>query len=413
MRIALALFLSACTAQSACPPADLAPPSREPAYAYVASDWGSSSAIGLLDRDGAVITDAWMDSGSAPPHIVAALSGDVVLGSAPLAPCVLTVIDRYGTDVLTFLDACGDEPLLGQLDVGSSFRANPQDAIALDDRRALVSRHNPNLVPDAAELERGNDLLEIDWRAQRILSRIDLGALDVQSDGEHIYARPQRMVRVSAGSHEAIVVGLARLSWDFKLPGPGAIAIVDPSTLDVRALELAGLVNCGEVDAIPDRTDRALVTCQGDADVDGEARRDGAGLVLLEMASDGTIGVLARWNAVDHADQPIFNTWSVPIGADRTISTAMGDLRASVPDRVAMIAFDGSAPKPLFEADTAFVIGDGAFDPGASVLLLPDSERGTIRRFAMAADGSGSELDPIEAAGCRGLPPREVRRLSP
>jgi hypothetical protein len=383
VRIAVALLV-ACGAP--CPPADLAPLDREPAFAFVASDY-ASSAIGLLDRDGEVITEAWLDSGTTTPRIVATLSGDVVLASSPIAPCTLTVIDRFGTNVLTFLDACADEPLLGQLDVG----LNPQDVIALDDRRALVSRHDPSF-----EEADGSDLIEIDWRAPRILSRVDLSALD---RGE-AYARPQRMVRL--GDH--VVVGLARLSADFMVAGPGAVAIVDSTTLEVTELAIPDLANCSEVDAMSE--DRVIVTCLGPSFVREDERRAGAGVVFLERSADG-IEITGTWRAADHPGAPVFNTGSVPISSECAVTTAMGDERDDIHDRVGVICVEGDVPV-LFEADDAFVIGDGAFDDGAHVLLLPDADHTTIRRFAM---DEREELDAIDVRGCRGLPPREVRPL--
>src|SRR5690606_36446605 len=151
-----ALLELACAEPTSCPPADLAPIAGEPAYAFVGSDY-ASSVIGVLDADGNLLCEAWIDSGTVTPTLVPAVSGDTVLGG-PLAPCVVTVIDR-DADVLTFLDACAErDVLLGQLDVGPTFYANPQDAIAIDETRALVSRSQPNLRPGADELERGNDL---------------------------------------------------------------------------------------------------------------------------------------------------------------------------------------------------------------------------------------------------------------
>jgi hypothetical protein len=312
--------------------------------------------------------------------------------------------------VITFLDACGDPAVLGQIDVGPSFDANPQDVLAIDAQRALVSRHEPNLHPSAAELERGSDLLLIDWRAGRVLSRVDLSELDVVGDGEHMYARPARMALVRRGEAEAIVVGLARLSEDFRRAAPGAVAIVDPVTLRATEIALDGLVNCAEVDAVPDVPAMAMVTCQGPTFFsDPEARRAGAGVVALEIGDNGAVLVRSSWRAADHPDSPVFNTWSVPISRDRVVTIAMGDDGAGLGDQAGLIELRGTEP-PLvvMEAADAFVLGDGAYDAGAGILLLPDAHDGAIRRFVV--DGL-VELAPIETSPCRGLPPREVRRI--
>lgn len=403
---ALLFLLVGCAEPVSCPPADLAPIEGEPAYAFVASDY-ASSAVGILDADGDVLREAWIDSGTTPPGIVAAVSGDVVLGSSPLAPCVVTVIDRSGTDVLTFLDACSDDVLIGQLDVGPSFYANPQDAIAIDETRALVSRSEPNGQPGAAEIERGNDLLVVDWRAGEILSRIDLSALD-HAQGERVYARPERMALLENEDARVVVVGLARLTGHYTV-GPGALGIVDLATLEPRALELEGLSNCREVDAVPGAPNAAFVTCNGTSFGTADDRREGAGVVALALEPDGGVSVRAVWRAADHPDAPVFNTWTVPLSAERVVAIAMGDVGRELDDRAAVLAFDGE-PEMLVEADDAFVLGDGTFDAERGLLLLPDARAGTIRRFAME---SARELEPAVASACRALPPREIRRIAP
>lgn len=405
--LALAGALVACAEPASCPPADLAPLTGEPAYAFVASDY-ASSAIGILDAEGDVLREAWIDSGTIAPRIVPAVSGDVVLGSTPLAPCVLTVIDRSGTDVLTFLDACAeDEVVLGQLDVGPTFYANPQDAIAIDDTRALVSRSEPNRRPDAPELERGNDLLVVDWRAPRILSRIDLGPLD-HVDGERAYARPERLALLENGAARVVVAGLARLTGSFSA-GPGAVALIDLATLEPRALELEGLANCREVDAVPGAPEAAIVTCNGASFGTATDRREGAGLVALALDAAGEVRVEAIWRARDHRELPVFNTWTVPLSDARVVTVAMGDAGGGPHDAAGVLALEGGV-SPFVTAGEAFALGDGAFDPQRDLLLLPDARAGAIRRFAMT---SARELEPADVSACRALPPRELRRIAP
>ncbi|MBW2464148.1 MAG: hypothetical protein JRH11_21040, partial [Deltaproteobacteria bacterium] len=93
----------ACSDEPPCPPADLPPTGPEARWAIVTSDY-FSTAVGLLREDGTVLDEAWVDSGSAPAGIVAALSGDVALPSAPSGPGELLVIDRFGVDVVSRFD---------------------------------------------------------------------------------------------------------------------------------------------------------------------------------------------------------------------------------------------------------------------------------------------------------------------
>lgn len=401
---AAVLALTACVEPASCPPADLAPIDGEPSYAMAASDY-ASSAVGVLDARGEILREAWIDSGTVEPRIVPAVSGDIVLASRPLAPCVVAIVDRSGTDVLTFLDACASEDVvLGQLDVGPTFYANPQDVVGIDDTRALVSRSEPNLLPDAPEMERGNDLLVVDWHAGQVLGRVSLDALDSMG-GERAYARPGRLALLERGEARVVVAGLARLTRDFMVPGPGAVAIVDVATLEARALAMEGLTNCHEVDAVPGAPAHAIVTCNGAPFSTVEGRRDGAGVVAIELDERGDVHVRARWRAADHPGAPVFNTWSVPLSAEQVVTIAMGG--GSEPDRAGLITL-GAGATVLFEAERPFVLGDGAYDPVNELLLIPDAHDGVIRRFAM---GEQSELAPVLASRCRGLPPREIRPI--
>lgn len=412
----LALALVGCgTPDGACPAADLAPLDEPPAYAVVNTDY-ASTAIALLDADGELLREAWLDSGTVPPSIVAGLGGDVVLSSAPLDACVLTLVDRFRADVLTFLDVCTDDPgavVIGQVDVArDGATSNPHDVVAIGDGRALVSRHAPE----------ANDLLVVDWRAGAVGERIPLGSLDVEVTVEdaagapevvRAYARPSRMVRLRAGGTARVVVGLARMDRSFMTTGPGAVAVVDADTGAVEAVPLEGLEACDEVDAVPGHPALAAVSCGGRAFTGEEGRRAAAGVAILELRPDGVVRVRERWRAADHPVQPVFNTWTVPLGPERVVATAMGDFSLGLDDRVGVLSMDDADPTPLLmEAGDAFVIGDGAFDPDRGLLLLPDADAGVVRRFEVTADGSFLERDPVDTAGCRGLPPREVRALA-
>ena len=395
--LGLALWVGCATPEGVCPGAAL---TAEPgaAFALVSSDYASTS-VALLDERGAPLTEAWIDSGSAPPGIVASLSGDVAVASVAVDPCVVAVIDRFGTDVISFLDHCAGA-VVSQVDVGSSFRANPHDVLPLGGRRVLVSRHEPNPDPDADERERGDDLLIVDWREGRVVSRIALSSAALTQDGERLHARPSRMAWLG----ERVVIGLARSTTDFMVTGPGAVALLDPESGALEVIPLDGLAGCDEVDS-GDAT--VLVTCGGPAFVDEDARRERAGLALL-AEEGGVIRVRHTWRAAAHPALPAYNTWGIPVGADRAVVTAMGDLSRGIHDRVGVIDLATGHAEALLEAGSALVIGDGAWDPVAEMLLIPDAHEGTLRRF------TGAGLDPLsrmEVDGCRGLPPREVRPI--
>lgn len=397
MRVALALALACgCTAPSGdCARADLALPPRAPAYALVASDY-SSSAIGLLDTDGSVITAAWLDSGARPPGVVAALSGDVVLPTAPFAPCTVVLVDRFGTDVVSWLDPCGGEPVRGQLDVGRSLASNPHDVLRVG-AAAWVTRYGVGLGAAADSIERGNDVVVVE--GGRIARRIDLGAL--ADDGE-TFARPDRMARIGPAGAEQVVVGLGRLSADFMRTGPGAVALVDPRTLEARLVPIAGLSGCGELDPIGEVV---VVTCQGEAFGDAAARRARAGVVALGLDGAGGLVERAAFRAAEHPSLPVPTGPTIALAEDRWLTVAFGDIPAGTPDRALGIA-RGQAEVWLEAAP--FTLGEGVYDAAHDLLLLPDAGASVIRRLR----GDGTEREPIDATGCHGLPPREIARVA-
>jgi hypothetical protein len=375
-----------------------------------------------LDEEGGLIDEAFVDSGTVPPGIVAALSGDVALPTSPVAPCVLTLIDRFRVDVVTFADVCGSGGVLAQINVGTAASStNPHDVLGLDGTRALVSRHRPQ-YGEHSDSGAGNDLVVVDWSRRRSTSQIDLSSLDtevaievVNGDGEtvtmvvHVYARPSHMVKLKSDSTERVVVGLARLDRTFMTAGPGAVALVDLATGQVLPLELPRLAGCGEVDPVPGRTDLAVVTCGGMAFVDEDSRRAQAGLVVLKLAVDGSVTVQSSWRAADHPWEPVYNTSTVPIDSNQVVVTAMGSNSGTV-DRVGIISTEGDETIRLLDAEDAFVIGEGYYDPSRRMLLLPDASGGVVRRFRRDSLGF-HEIEPVDTAGCRGLPPRQIRPL--
>ncbi|MEZ4339843.1 MAG: hypothetical protein R3B82_24750 [Sandaracinaceae bacterium] len=391
--VASALLLAGCVADDGCGD-DLARPPTPPTFAVVSSDY-TSTAIGLLDADGTVLTASWVDSGTARPGIVAALSGDVVLPSAPFGPCNVVLVDRYGTDVVSWLDPCADEAVVGQVDVGSSFDSNPHDVLRVGGS-AWVTRYraNPAAAPGAPDA--GDDIAIVE--GGRVARRIDLAAF---GDGE-ARARPDRMARLGSPGEDVVVVGLARSSEDFMRAGVGAVAVVDPRTLEARLHFVDGLVACGEVDPVGDAV---VVTCQGPPFADEEGRRPGAGVVAYRLEG-GALVEVAAYRAVEHPDAPVPAGPTIPLAADAWITVAWGDVLEGRPDRLLSLTADEA--RVLLEA-SAFTLGDGTYDAAHDLVLVPDADAGVIRR--LRADGT--ERASVDATGCHGLPPREVRRVLP
>jgi len=402
--VALALG-PACGTDPPCPAAALDVLEATPAWAVVTSDF-TSTAIALLDDEGALVEEAWVDSGSAEPGIVAALSGDVALPSRPLATGELTLIDRFGVDIVSRFDLTRGT-VIAQLDTqldasagGGGFRANPQDVL-LDGGSLLVSRFQPNLDPGAPELDRGNDLVWVDEGGPR--ARIAFDALDTDVDGVRIYARPGRMARLG----DSLLVGLGRLDADFAISGPGAVAVVSGEPPTVSAIALDGLSNCPELRGNP-TGDAVIVLCAGDTFALAEDRRAGAGVARIVEGRSGP-SVSEIWRAVDHPAAPVPTGTPVPLGGARVAVPALGE--AAGGDQIAVVDLVSEEIAVGYVAEDAFVIGAGGYDPATRLLLVPDANVGILRFHV--DELALTPLAPIDVSPCRGLPAREVGALSP
>ena len=391
-------------------------------FAVVASDYTSTS-IALLDRDGSVLMRDFVHSGSATTGLVTALSGDVVLPTRSGDRGILTLLDGFRTDVITRIDPASGE-VLGQLKThtpdgstdGRSYSSTPQDYVDLDASTAWVSRFEPNLDPDAAELDRGIDLIQVDPSDFALgTERIDLSGFNAIAERTNpdtqareqvtVYARPSRMVRL--GTHA--VVGIARLSRSFDALGEGMGAWVDLEARTARSVELPGLRNCAIVVPVPDDPTRVAVACAG---FFLEVQREHAGLAVLVVA-DGELSVERTWRAADDAQAPMTVIGLIALGASDLLAAAPGDAetqdgegRVTMPatrDRLYRIDLASGEQRPVFEAGGRYVIGDGSFDPRQRLVLVPDASTDAdgrpsagVRRFVLGDDGELEALDVIE-----------------
>lgn len=410
----LPMLGAVCDVEPPCGRGELAPLPRKPTYAVVSSDY-LSTAIALLDEEGDPITDAWLDSGTTRPGLSLTLN-DVVLPSMPLEEDALTLIDRLGVDVITRI-AMPNGEILGQIpttpsqrDGRATFRANPHDVLPLGRGKALVSRFEPNLDPNAGPLERGSDLLVVELEGGANVDAISLSALDGHVDvagaATHAYARPSRMMWVGP----RIVVGLARLSTDWKA-APGAIAIVDPETKEVVPLDLPGLASCSSVVPIPTREDAVIVVCSGRPFTDLEGRREHAGIAVITVDAEGLARIERLIRAAEHPSIPVMTGGVVALDARAFIYVAMGDDRVGLPDRLVYYDLAREEHQLVLEAESAFVLGRGSYDPTTNLLLVPDANVG-IHRFRVR-EGGLAPLGVTSVSRCSGLGPREIAALAP
>lgn len=287
------LAQSACQRPSACTPAGLPPETRAAFAVLTVDERYDATAIALLDADAELLHEAWVDSGSTPAGISSTLHNDVVLPSKALPLAGLWVISRLGRNSISRFDLASGAARgqwSSQAEQGAAFGSNPQDLASLRADSVWLTRYGRNFAPDAAPHDRGNDLVELDAESGRILQAISLEAADQVlateqramegSDDEtaspalpaeagepgeerrpssqtNIFARPNQLL--AHGRHH-LLVGLDRLSDDFRSTGDGAVAWVDTRNGSVEIIDLAPLRNCGTLAALP-----AVVSSSGEA----------------------------------------------------------------------------------------------------------------------------------------------------
>ena len=377
----------------------------------------SSTAIGVVGPEADEASLArWVDSSTADPGLVAALSGDVVLPSTmPFGSVAL--VDR-GNDAVTRF--CLDGALVGQVRVGTEeVYANPQDAwFSQSSPNAWVSRYEPHA--DAAEPDRGSDLLAFDADTMtRGSARIDLSAFGgtvtgQTSDGTPadvaVAARPASIAPVREGY---LLVGLERLPVDFFGDArghlPGAVALVDVSAATASLHLLDGLANCGSVAVVPDEGGTAIVACGGYSDAffgDTATERMTAGLARVTVSEAGSVATDRIWRVTDGPSGLAAVANIVPLDRDRVVGVAWGTFGESGDSLVLTDMGEGSQTV-IGSSSDAFALGSGAL--GFGHLLVPDASAGeeAVWRFTVTADGVTRDgqlpVDPV-------LPPRQVVR---
>lgn len=382
-----------------------------PAAALVVTSDFVSTQVALTRLDGTTLCGSYVSTARAETTPVGfALSGDVVLPSTRPPSGRAVLIDRYGTNVVSFLEASTGK-ILGQLAIGTGFESNPQDYLELDERRALVSRWGQNPVPGHEPFDAGSDLLVIDTRGPRIEGRVALPAED------DFPPRPAGLARVGT----AAVVTLQRASTDIRSMGDGMLAGVDLDALSVAwTLTLTGLRNCGALALAPDGA-LGAVACTGFID------RNGAGsdiaqsaIVVLDLTTTPP-NELRRLPAAELAGGLLQNELEF-FAPRRVLAKTQTALDGAANNRVLAVNLDAEvtsdAAQLLLEArpgaegsGQGVVFGRALCTPGCGdVCLMADADRRVLQRWSI----DGETLVPLGAlalTGTVGLPPRDLAGL--
>ncbi len=393
---------------------DVAPPDLPPrdtcVLAVVASDY-VSTAVSLLTSDGTLCAPDIITSGSRPPGLLTALSGDVTLPSEPDPAGLLYLIDRFPNAVVTAVDPL-TSAVRTQLAVSPGFAGNPYDIAFIDGPPSiLLTRFGSN--PNAASPE-GSDLL----RVADVTSRIDLAPY-ADAGFEPM---PDQLARAA----DRLWVGLTHLATDFSTAAPGRVLALDPATLAVtHTLDLAPLQNCGTI-VSSSATAGLWVVCSGlfRASPTGP-QRDHSGLAWLSPAltpdpnapaSAATLPLAPSWlrRAADlHPPgvegRPLGFTLAA-LDDDHALIVALGDLATKLPDRLLLVSRTADSVVTVAESESPYELGAVLPRPVERLILVADANprKPRVRRFSWPTDAEPShELTPIDVSPS-GLPPRHI-----
>ena len=401
---ALGLAVSACNVEPIGGPTGGVTVIRQPgcpaAAIVVMSDFVSTQ-VAISALDGETLSASFVSTASASASGLAfPLSGNVSVPSTrPLSGRVV-LVDRFGTNVVTWLDP-ETARVLAQLPVGTGFQSNPQDYLELDERRALVSRLDENPVPGLEPFDAGGDVLVLDTLRPEITNSIEL-----PRDGG-FPPRPGAITRVG----DIAVVTLERVARDFRSAGDAMLVGVDPTSESVAwSLTLAGLKNCGGLTLAPSGR-RAALGCTGFIDRDGRAENVAESALVVFDVTQSPPAELERFSASDLAGEPIQSEVEF-FSENGLLVKTQTTLGGSGNNRLLSFELDSERVVTLAEAGSdagdgkGIVYGGLLCTPGCgNVCLLADADRDVLTRFAIAS-GTLEALPSLRVEDEVGLPPR-------
>lgn len=366
-------------------------------FAVVNSDFQSSN-VSLVALDGRVLSSSFISSATPAVALSAAVSNDVVLPTSPQVADELVLIDRFGTDVLTWVNVA-DASVAKQLSL--SEKTNPHDIIQLDAHKAYVTRFDPGSDGQ------GNDLTVIDPSVPSAISRISLEPAMAGEDPKYL-ARPNRGALVGG----RVVVVLESYTLSFDDSASSRVIAIDPTTDSiVDTLVLEGLEGCDGL-AIADDDDRIALSCLGSFAGTLDATLAESGVVVLGTA--GKLQEIARFPAAKITDTPLgfgiaFASSSLVVGTSSGIQAA--DAKASTAFELDL---GTGQSRVLVESDPIGAGDGGVVDvqcaSACGVCAIADSQRGVLTHLRLEAGKLGSPRQ-IRVDDSIGLPPQRLGRF--
>lgn len=361
-----------------------------------------STQIALSTPGGSTQSASFLSTASTMASGLAfALSGDVVLPSTTPPSGRVVLLDRFGTNVLTWADPSSGK-VLSQLPVGAGFESNPQDYLEIDATHAYVSRWGDNAAPGKQPFDQGSDVLVLDLHdiAKPILTK----SIPMPVVGG-LPPRPARMLDVGG----TVVVVLQRTSDDFATVGD-AMLIGLANEAIAWQLVVAGFKNCDRPVLSPSGRTMAM-GCEGQLATDGTVMNPAASGILVYDVSSLPPRLVNHLPVVDQLGSPVQSgvAWmseTVLLGKTQTPLGGATDNQAftlDVTSGKASVLL--TAHKDAMGKGKGIVYGDVLCRPGCGdVCLMADGDVGKLRRWSIAG-GSLSPLSDVEVDPKTGLSP--------
>jgi hypothetical protein len=373
--------------------------SCESAVVIVTSDYASTN-IAVSRLDGTTLSPSFVSSGATKPGLALALSGDVDVPRLAPASGRLVLVDRYGTNVLTWMNLA-DASVIAQLPIGTGFlQANPHDYIEVDATRAFVTRFGTNPNPGQMPFDQGGDLLVVDTKTPAILGRIA-----IPEENPALQPCPDLMTWIG---HE-VVVTLGRWSAGFSQVGDGRFIGVSPGAGKIDwTVNVTGLQSCGRV-AVSPSGKVAAIACSS----------------LENMKTRKFDPALSDIVVYDATTTPPSETRRLGLGTklgaglqpaiafageDAIVAMTYGG-NATPGDTVFTVSATTGDVTALGQATMPVALGGLHCAPGCGdICLLSDAERNKLRRWHFEG-GLFTSLDDVTVDTIVGLPPRDIGGL--
>jgi hypothetical protein len=331
--------------------------------------------------------------------LAAPFSGDLVVAPSHSRPGELIVVDRFGTNVLSFVDT-ETAAVRAQLPVGAGFEANPQDYLELGEHLAFVPRLGENAAPGREPFDTGSDLLVIDPSLPSIIGSVPMP----RKDG--FLPNPTAVMQLG----DDLLVTLRHETADFSdMADSELVAIASVDQSQRYRLPLSGLKNCGRAELSPSGT-RLAIACSAFLDRKGAVTDASASALVLLDPSRTPPQELRRFAAQDLVQNAIQS--SLEFVSDSVVLIKTQTALGAVQDNQ-LFAVDletGTAKLLASAAPAAGGLGFGIALGGmhcdescGDPCLVADASRGKLWRFQAHAEQLSPDQDVVIHGA--GLPP--------